>query len=343
MNTWLHNPASQNCTIIAEVAQSHDGSLGMAHAFIDAVAKTGADAIKFQTHIAAAESTPGEPWRKKFSLQDVTRYDYWKRMEFSESQWQGLKNHAVEKGLLFLSSPFSLEAVELLKKVGMTAWKIASGEISNSQMLKMIAATKQPVMISTGMSDLHEVDRTVALLKPSGVPLALMQCATIYPCPPEAVGLNVIDVYKKRYQTAVGLSDHSATIYAGLAAASMGIQVLEVHVTLSPDMFGPDVIASLTTAELKQLVDGVRFIEKMLANPVNKQILGEHAAPLRKIFMKSVVAKHDLLKGHILSPDDMALKKPGGGLTADDYPQLIGKRLRKSIAKDEMILKENTE
>jgi N-acetylneuraminate synthase len=120
-----------DCLIIGEVAQAHDGSLGMAHAFIEAIAAAGADAVKFQTHIAAAESTPAEPWRVRFSAQDASRYDYWKRMEFTEEQWRGLKQHAFEKGLLFLSSPFSLEAVELLERVGVAAWKIASGETGN--------------------------------------------------------------------------------------------------------------------------------------------------------------------------------------------------------------------
>src|SRR5918992_3358857 len=119
------------CMIIAEVAQAHDGSLGMAHAFIDAIATTGADAVKFQTHIASAESTPTEPWRIQFSRQDTSRYDYWKRMEFTEAQWSGLKQHADERGLIFLSSPFSIEAVELLERVGVAAWKVASGEVSN--------------------------------------------------------------------------------------------------------------------------------------------------------------------------------------------------------------------
>src|SRR4029077_2662993 len=123
------NSSSQKrCLIIGEVAQSHDGSLGMAHAFIDAIANAGADAVKFQTHIASAESTLTEPWRVKFSRQDATRYDYWKRMEFTKEQWSGLKLHAEERGLLFLSSPFSLEAVELLEEIGIKAWKVASGE-----------------------------------------------------------------------------------------------------------------------------------------------------------------------------------------------------------------------
>src|SRR5438874_4963574 len=132
------------CLIVGEVAQAHDGSLGMAHAFIDAIANAGADAVKFQTHIAAAESTLAEPWRVKFSHQDETRYDYWKRMEFSEAQWVGLKRHADDRKLLFLSSPFSIEALELLQRIGIKAWKVASGEISNEPMFERMVASGLP-------------------------------------------------------------------------------------------------------------------------------------------------------------------------------------------------------
>src|SRR5919199_282482 len=146
------------CLVIGEVAQSHDGSLGLAHAFVDAIADAGADAVKFQTHIAAAESTPGEPWRVRFSQQDVTRYDYWRRMEFTEEQWHGLKSHSEQRGLLFLSSPFSVEAVELLSRVGVAAWKVASGEVGNAPMFERMAAAGVPVLLSSGMSPLCGVD-----------------------------------------------------------------------------------------------------------------------------------------------------------------------------------------
>src|ERR1700722_1326674 len=146
------------CVIIGEVAQAHDGSLGAAHAYIDAIAKTGANAVKFQTHIAAAESTPGEPWRVRFSYQDSSRYAYWKRMEFTEEQWLGLKRHADEKGLEFLSSPFSIEAAKMLQRVGVRAWKIASGEVSNRPLFDFIIDTRLPVMVSTGMSTIEETD-----------------------------------------------------------------------------------------------------------------------------------------------------------------------------------------
>jgi N,N'-diacetyllegionaminate synthase len=129
---------SGRCLIIGEVALTHDGSLGLAHAFVDAIAAAGADAVKFQTHIAAAESTPSEPFRVKFSRQDETRYDYWKRMEFTEEQWRGLAHHARDRGIVFLSSPFSVQAIELLDRIGMPLWKIASGETSNTMLLDRI-------------------------------------------------------------------------------------------------------------------------------------------------------------------------------------------------------------
>lgn len=338
MKTWLHDPApGRPCTVIGEVSQTHDGSLGTAHAFIDAIAAAGADAVKFQTHIASAESTPSEPWRKRFSPQDETRYDYWKRMEFTEPQWHGLKKHADEKGLLFLSSPFSMQAVELLKRVGVAGWKVASGEISNVEMLDAMIATRLPIILSTGMSDLPEVEDAVKRVRAAKLPVAVLQCATMYPCPPEAVGLNVIEDYRRRFPDAVGLSDHSATIYPGLAAATLGIEVLEVHVALSRDMFGPDVVASLTPAELRQLVDGVRFIERMKANPVDKAKAAADLKPLRQIFMKSVVAAADLPAGTVLVREHLAAKKPGTGIPARELPALLGRKLKRAVARDTLL------
>src|SRR5262245_48088742 len=200
-------PVGTGCFIVAEVAQAHDGSLGIAHAYIDAVASAGADAVKFQTHIAAAESTPGEPWRVKFSKQDASRYDYWKRMEFTEEQWRGLKQHAEERGLLFLSSPFSSAAVQLLERLDVAAWKVASGEVSNVLLLDEMVRTNKPVLLSSGMSNLAELDRAVELVRDARVPVAVLQCTSLYPCPPEKVGLEQLAAYRQRYQCPVGLSD----------------------------------------------------------------------------------------------------------------------------------------
>ena len=331
------------CLIVAEVAQAHDGSLGMAHAFIDAVADAGADAVKFQTHIAAAESTPSEPWRVQFSQQDATRYDYWKRMEFTEDQWQGLAQHAQKRGLIFLSSPFSLEAVELLIRVGVPAWKIASGEVTNTPMFERITQTGLPILLSTGMSPLSEIDAAVNQVQARELPLVVLQCTSAYPCPPEKVGLNLIPFFRERYGCLVGLSDHSGTIYAGLAAAMLGIELLEVHVTLSREMFGPDVPASVTTAELRQLVDGVRFIERMRSNPVDKDAVAADMRPLRDLFTKSVVARVDLPAGTVISPEHLTVKKPGTGIPASRLPDLVGRRLRRAVVADQILQEEDLE
>lgn len=325
------------CMIIGEVAQTHDGSLGMAHAYIDAVANAGADAVKFQTHIAAAESTPLEPWRLKFSRQDATRYEYWKRMEFTEEQWHGLKKHAQERGLKFLSSPFSVEAVELLTRVGVAAWKIASGELSNLPMLERMAATGLPFLLSTGMSSLREIDAAVQLVQAHRLPFVVMQCTSAYPCPPERIGLNLIPFFRERYGGGIGLSDHSGTIYAGLAAATLGIDALEVHVTLSRESFGPDVPASITTSELRQLVEGLRFIEKMKTNPVDKDGMADTMAPLRDLFTKSVVARMALQAGIVLREEHLALKKPGTGIQAVKLKELIGRTLKRAVAADTLL------
>ena len=327
--------------IIAEVAQTHDGSLGQAHAFIDAVARTGADAIKFQTHIAAAESTLEEPWRVKFSPQDDTRYEYWQRMEFTPDQWRGLKKHADEAGLLFLSSPFSMEAVALLASLDMTAWKIASGEINNRPMLEAMMATGKPLLLSSGMSPIEEIDELVAWIGAKQHPLALLQCTSMYPCPPEYVGLNLIPGFAARYGIPIGLSDHSGTIYPGLAAAALGSSILEIHVTLSRDMFGPDVIASITIEELETLVRGIRFIEKMRGGPSGKNQLAGEVAHLRQLFIKSLVAKRDLPKGTVLCADDLALKKPGTGLPAEALDEVTGQRLMVDLKADQQLRKDH--
>ena len=335
--------SESRCLIVGEVAQAHDGSLGLAHAFIEAIARAGADAIKFQTHIAAAESTPGEPWRVKFSPQDTTRYEYWQRMEFSEEQWQGLKAHADECGLIFLSSPFSPEAVDLLSRVGVAAWKVASGEVSNAPLLAKMLDTGLPVLLSTGMSPLDEIDAAAARVKARGVDLAVLQCTSAYPCPPERIGLNMIPLLRARYDSGVGLSDHSGTIYAGLAAATLGVDVLEVHVTLSREMFGPDVPASVTTDELRQLVEGVRFIETMRAAPVEKDRMAEEMAPLRDLFTKSVVARRGLPAGTVLRAEHLAVKKPGTGIPARELPALVGRRLRRAVAANSLLQEEDLE
>lgn len=320
--------------VVGEVAQAHDGSLGTAHAFIDAIADAGADAVKFQTHIAAAESSPLEPFRVKFSQQDANRYDYWKRMEFTPEGWAGLADHAHQRGLIFLSSPFSEEAVDLLDRIGMPAWKVASGEVNNPLLMERIAATGKPVLLSSGMSPLAEVDDVVNRIKNWGLPLLVFQCTSKYPSGPEDIGLNMLDVYRKRYQTPIGLSEHSGKIYTGLAAAALGVNLIEVHVTLSRRMFGPDVIVSLTPEELHQLVEGVKFIQTALAHPVEKDTQAAAMLEMRKLFNKSLVARHSLKAGQTLNREDITARKPGTGISAASADQYLGKTLARDVPAD---------
>ena len=333
--------AGPRCLIVGEVAMAHDGSLGLAHAYIDAIAAAGADAVKFQTHIAEAESTPSEPFRVKFSKQDEHRYDYWKRTEFTAEQWRGLADHCEAKDVAFLSSPFSVEAVEMLDPLGVPAWKVGSGEVGNVQLLDAMIRTRKPVILSSGMSGLSELDAAVDRVRAAGVHVAVMQCTTAYPCPPERVGLNMIPELRTRYGVPVGLSDHSGTIYAGLAAATIGIKVLEIHVTMNRAMFGPDVRASVTLDELRQLVDGVRFIETMRTSPVDKEALAREMQPLRDIFTRSVVARADLPAGTVLREEHLAAKKPGTGIPGGKLPDLIGRRLRNPVVADQLLREED--
>lgn len=333
----------RSCLIIGEVAQAHDGSLGTAHAYIDAVADAGADAVKFQTHIAAEESTPGEPWRVRFSPQDATRYDYWRRMEFTDEQWQGLAMHARERGLFFLSSAFSFAAVELLDRIGVPAWKVGAGETSNLPLLERMARTGRPVLLSSGMSGWAELDAAVDCVRSNGAPVMVLQCTTSYPCPPEKLGLNVLAQLSARYGCPVGLSDHSGTVYAGLAAATLGAQLIEVHVVFSRECFGPDVVASVTTAELRQLVKGVRFIERALSHPVDKEMMAESLGEMRRVFGKSAVAARDLPAGHRLAAADIVFKKPGTGIPSARFTTLIGRVLRRPVPADTLLAESDLE
>jgi N,N'-diacetyllegionaminate synthase len=331
------------CLVVGEVAQAHDGSLGTAHAFIDAIASAGAGAVKFQTHIASAESSPLEPFRVHFSSQDATRFDYWKRMEFTPEQWAGLAQHARERGLIFLSSPFSEAAVDLLAGLGMSAWKIASGEVNNPLLMERIFRTGRPVLLSTGMSAFAEIDKAVEQIRARELPYMVLQATSKYPTPPEEVGLNLLSYFHGRYQCPVGLSDHSGQIYAGLAAAALGASLIEVHVTLSREMFGPDVPASLTTTELRQLVEGVRAIETMLAHPVNKDQVVEGLESMRTTFGKSLVAAADLKAGQALTREVLTAKKPGWGIPAHQFEAVLGRRLRRDLAQGEFLSEEDLE
>jgi len=317
--------------VIAEIGLSHEGSLGLAEAYIDAVAECGADAVKFQTHIAEAESSEKEPWRVKFSKQDEHRIDYWRRTAFTEEQWLFLREHAEKRGLLFLSSPFSTEAVEMLERIGVHGWKIASGELTNEFMLERIGRSKLPVLVSTGMARMQEVESISKRFKQDDVPYALLQCTSMYPTTADKLGLNVLAQYRDKFNCSVGLSDHSGAIYASLAAAALGATIFEVHVVFSRKMFGPDVPSSLEFDELAQLVKGVNYIQTALANPVDKNRMADELENMRGLFTKSLVTSCDVSAGDKLCRGMVTAKKPGTGIAVEKAENYYGRILTKGL------------
>ncbi len=323
--------------MIAEVAQNHDGSLGLAHAFVDTAAEAGVDAVKFQTHIAEAEATAAEPFRVDFSCQDTSRYAYWKRTEFSRDQWADLAAHAKDRGLIFLSSPFSIEALNLLDEIGVPAWKVASGEVNNPLLLGAMAATGKPILLSTGMSDLDEISAAVEEVRRYGGPFAVLQSTSLYPTPLSKVGLNMLGEFRTAFQCPIGFSDHSGSIFPVLSALALGADLIEIHVTFHRGMFGPDVPVSLTFDDVRLLTASACANYEMGQHPVNKNAMAAELVGMRELFNKSVAAREDLPVGVILRESMLTVKKPGTGIPARDLHKLIGKRLRKPVSAVDLI------
>lgn len=326
--------------VIAEVAQAHDGSLGQAHSFIEASKNAGADAVKFQTHIAEAESSEDEPFRVKFSFQDSNRFDYWKRMEFTPEQWHGLKQHCDDIGIEFLSSPFSLAAVELLNNLNVNAWKLGSGELTNKLMLDRIKQTKLPILGSCGLIDEKNIKWFINEMLNYNSNWALFQCTSLYPTPLQKVGLNVLSQLKEWGVEHVGLSDHSGTVYPSLAALSLGCELIEVHVTFDKGMFGPDTSSSLTFDELRHITDFSDALKIMRENPVDKSEMADELKDIASIFGKSLVARRNLNKGEVLKVDDLDARKPLMGIASMDYETVLGREVTQDVGAGDFLTKD---
>ena len=327
--------------IIGEVAQAHDGSLGAAHAYIDALAHVGADAVKFQTHIADQESTLDEAFRIKFSQQDMTRYDYWRRMEFTAEQWAGLKAHADQKGIVFLSTPFSASAVELLDRLDVPAWKIGSGDVALEELYRPMLATGKPLIVSSGMSGWGELDHVVGTLRGCGSEFALMQCTSMYPTPLEGVGLNNLSLLSQRYHCRVGLSDHSGTTTPAKVAIARGYPLIEVHTIFDKRMFGPDTVASLTVDQIGEVVQFARDVETLNEHPVDKDEKAAQLSRQKSLFGRSVGLRADLSAGHEISAGDLLPKKPGGGIPWSDKHLIIGRQLVRNVSQNRLLQNED--
>lgn len=331
------------CFIIAEIGLSHEGSLGVAISMIDKAIKCGVDAVKFQTHFPLHESSKWEEFRVKGNLQDKTRYDYWQRTSFSEDIWVILKKYCDEKNILFLSTPFSVYAAEILEKLDISAWKISSGDITNYPLLDFVASTQKPIFLSTGMSDYSEVKDTVQYLKEKKNDIIVFQCTNSYPCPAEQIGLKEIKKLKKLLKVDIGFSDHSGKIGTGISAFTLGALALEIHVTWDKEYFGPDVSSSLTFEELNILVDNIRYLEKSFKSKYDKNDLIKSHRDVRSLFMKGIYFKDNLNENHIIEYENLSFKKPLTNMPASDYKRILGKKLIKNVYIDNPLKKSDLE
>ena len=325
----------RRCFVIAEVGSVHDGSFGNATKLVDVAAECGADVIKFQTHIAAAETLADAPMPRFF--QSEPRHRYFQRTAFSIEQWQALRARCAERKIEFLSSPFSVEAVELLEHVGVASYKVPSGEVTNLPLLDAIAQTNKPVLLSSGMSSWAELDEAVATLTRRHRQVTVLQCTTTYPCPYEDVGLNAMVEMGERYGLPVGLSDHTLTAYASLAAVAWGASVIEKHLTFSRRMYGSDAAHSMEPGEFADLVRGIRAVTTMRASSVDKTAMAERLRDMKAVFEKSVVSCTNIPAGTPITAAMVSLKKPGTGIPARRLREFIGRRVIRDVARDTLL------
>jgi N,N'-diacetyllegionaminate synthase len=325
--------------IIAEIAQAHDGSLGIAHSYIDLAKKCGADAVKFQTHFADLESSKEEKFRINFSYEDKTRFDYWKRMEFTKEDWIGLKTHADKLGLIFISTPFSKKAFELLDNLKVPVWKISSGEVFNPELIKLYKASKKPILISSGMSSDIEIKELITDFKKVNQKLCLMQCTTKYPTPLQDVGLNYLLSIENKFDVISGLSDHSGSLSPSIAAISNKIPVIECHLTFDKTIFGPDATSSLDPKQFKFICDYRDDFYQMVSSDYDKNTISKDLSEIKKLFSRSAFLNKDVSANEKLSIDMIDFKKPGTGITQDQINNFLGKALRKNFNKGEMLKK----
>ena len=337
--TASNNPAF----VIAEIGQAHDGSVGILHSLIDSIAQTGVQVIKFQMHIASAESSIRDQFRIPFSRIDATRQDYWKRMELTMDQWRDVKLHCESLGCEFLCTPFSVKAVEALEELGVSRYKVGSGDIDNHLLLEAICRTAKPVILSSGMSSFDELDEAMGIFRDRGRDIVVMQCTSEYPSAPKRWGLNLIRELKERYKLPVGLSDHSGTIYPSLAAVALGASLIEVHATFDKGMFGPDSSSSLEMAELYTLVQGVKQISESLLNPLKKDIK-EDIGRMKMLFGRSLTTSKNILQGSALCFEDLEAAKPAGyGMPPSMFYKVLGRKLKRSLVKGEFIMEDDIE
>ena len=325
---------SKNKTmIIAEVGSVHDGSFGNAMNLIKEAKKCGADAVKFQTHLAEFESTKNAPNPKHFTTEK--RYDYFQRTAFKLDQYKKLIKEAKKNKILFLSSPFSIESVDFLERLNLSLYKIPSGEVTNIPLLERVKKTNKKILLSTGMSTIKEISNAIKIFDKKKV--TLMQCTSIYPCPLNKVGINLIKKFKNKYNCSVGFSDHSEGAESAIYAVIMGANIVEKHITFSKKMYGSDAKYAMELNEFKKFCKSIRDTEILINNKVNKDRISRELKSTRKVFTKSIAINKNLKKNYKIKFSDLSFLKPGNGISAKNYKKVIGKKLKRDIPKNTII------
>lgn len=318
--------------IIAEAGVNHNGSLEMALKLIDAAAEAKADAVKFQTFSAADLVTPtaakANYQTKNLKNASLTQFEMLQKLELSESDLLTLKKHADQKGILFLSTPFDARSAERLVNL-VPLFKISSGDLTNIPLLENVASKGKPLILSTGMATLEEVRCALEVVAKYNQDITLLHCTTNYPCPAPEVNLKAMLTLQKEFNRPVGYSDHTEGIDIPVAAAALGACVIEKHFTLDKTLPGPDHVASLNPQELKAMVQAIRRVEEALGDGEKKPQASE--LETRKAARRSIVFASDLKAGHVLSKEDLALKRPGTGLSPGHLEEVIGRRLNRDV------------
>jgi len=343
MSYQLPTSDSYHTFIIAEAGVNHNGSLDTAIQMVDAAVTAGADAVKFQTFKAEkiiTASAPKAGYQQRTTGSDESQLEMVRKLELDESAHERLFRYCRDKGILFLSSPFDLESIDLLVRLGMQIFKIPSGEITNLPYLRKLGALSKRLILSTGMADLGEVeDALLVLMKAGTAPedITVLHCNTEYPTPFEDVNLKAMLTIKAAFPgVRVGYSDHTLGIEIPIAAVSMGAKVIEKHFTLDRNMEGPDHRASLEPDELKSMVKAIRNLEKAMGNGIKKPSPSE--LKNKPIARKSIVAARNIAEGEVFTEENLTVKRSATGISPMRWDEVLKMKAVKNFSVDESIL-----
>lgn len=333
---------SNKTIIIAEAGTNHNGSLKLAKKLIDVAADAKADFIKFQTsipHLHISKFAKQANYQiKNFKVKSFNQLKMAEKLSLRYSDFLKLNNYCKKKSIKFLSTPFDLHSIDFLNKLNMNYFKIPSGEINNYPYLVKVAKLKKKIIMSTGMSDLTEIYKSVSILKKFGVKnrnLILLHCNTEYPTPFDDVNLKAMILLKEKFRCKVGYSDHTNGIEVPIAAVALGAEVIEKHLTLNKNMKGPDHKASLEPKDFKNMVKSIRNIEKSLG--IKKKFISKSEKKNILIARPSIVAKKKIFKGDIFTEKNLTIKRPGNGISPMRWKKILGKKAKQNFAEDEII------